>query len=79
MICINGPEGFLPKKQNFMMQVVQVLWYRPGIIKKKDNINFQAFPLGARDYIIVSTLLYLSGCYAGYQPAIILLSRTDID
>ena len=29
MICINGPEGFLPKKQNFMMQVVQVLWYRP--------------------------------------------------
>ena len=29
VICINGPEGFLPKKQNFMMQVVQVLWYRP--------------------------------------------------
>ena len=26
---MNGPEGFLPKKLNFTMQVVQVLWYRP--------------------------------------------------
>ena len=26
---MNGPEGFLPKKQNFTMQVVQVLWYCP--------------------------------------------------
>ena len=28
---MNGPEGFLPKKQNFTMQVVQVLWYRPQL------------------------------------------------
>ena len=26
---MNGPEGFLPKKQDFTMQVVQVLWYCP--------------------------------------------------
>ena len=26
---MNGPEGFLPKKQNSMMQVVQVMWFRP--------------------------------------------------
>ena len=26
---MNGPEGFLPKKLNFTVQVVQVLWYRP--------------------------------------------------
>ena len=28
-----GPEGFLPKKLNFTMQVVQVLWYCPLILK----------------------------------------------
>ena len=26
---MNGSEGFLPKKQNSTMQVVQVLWYCP--------------------------------------------------
>ena len=26
---MNGPEGFLPKKLNFTMQAVQVLWFRP--------------------------------------------------
>ena len=26
---MNSPEGFLPKKQNFTMQAVQVLWFRP--------------------------------------------------
>ena len=26
---MNGPEGFFPKKQNFTMQLVQVLWYCP--------------------------------------------------
>ena len=31
VICMNGPEGFLPKKLNFTMQVVQVLWYRPAL------------------------------------------------
>ena len=29
VICMNGSEGFLPKKQNFTMQAVQVLWFRP--------------------------------------------------
>ena len=24
---MNGPEGFLPKKLNFMVQVAQVMWY----------------------------------------------------
>ena len=32
---MNGPEGFLPKKLNFTMQVVQVLWYRP---EKSKNV-----------------------------------------
>ena len=32
VICLNGPEGFLPKKQNSTMQVVQVLWYRPECV-----------------------------------------------
>ena len=26
---MNSPEGFLPKKLNFTMQAVQVLWFRP--------------------------------------------------
>ena len=26
---MNGPEGFLPKNQNFMTQVAQILWYCP--------------------------------------------------
>ena len=26
---MNGPEGFLPKNQNFMTEVARILWYRP--------------------------------------------------
>ena len=26
---MNGPEGFLPKNQNFMTQVARIPWYRP--------------------------------------------------
>ena len=26
---MNGPEGFLPKNQNFTTQVARILWYRP--------------------------------------------------
>ena len=33
---MNGPEGFLPKNQNFMTQVARILWYRP---KKVATIN----------------------------------------
>ena len=29
VICMNSPEGFLPKKLNFTMLAVQVLWFRP--------------------------------------------------
>ena len=39
---MNGPEGFLPKKLNFTMQVVQVLWYRP-------IIDTAVTPPGARE------------------------------
>ena len=31
---MNGPEGFLPKKLNSMMQVVQVMWFRPNNISR---------------------------------------------
>ena len=35
VICLNSPEGFLPKKLNFTMQAVQVLWFHP---KRKDSL-----------------------------------------
>ena len=28
---MNGPEGFLPKNQNFTTQVARILWYRPKV------------------------------------------------
>ena len=34
---MNSPEGFLPKKLNFTMQAVQVLWFRPFINGKHDG------------------------------------------
>ena len=52
--------------------------YKIGIIKKKDNINFQAFPLGARDYIVSRYFIsdeWVLG--AGYHPAIISLSKQN--
>ena len=30
---MNGPDGFLPKNQNFMTQVARILWYRPVFIR----------------------------------------------
>ena len=29
---MNGPEGFLPKNQNFTTQVARILWYRPLVL-----------------------------------------------
>ena len=40
VICMNGPEGFLPKNQNFMTQVARILWYRPIIIPKQLYSSF---------------------------------------
>ena len=31
---MNGPEGFLPKKQIFTMQVAQVLWDCPHFLNR---------------------------------------------
>ena len=36
---MNGPEGFLPKNQNFTTQVAQILWYRP--FKNNNKLNAQ--------------------------------------
>ena len=40
---MNGPEGFLPKNQNFTTQVARILWYRPYIKLLKIYVLFIYF------------------------------------
>ena len=56
---MNGPEGFLPKNQNFMTQVARIPWYRPVSYSYRVHVKSKHFPnnlKNSRKFIDSSTL-----------------------